>query len=375
MKVLTILGTRPEAIKLAPVIKQIEKTNGLISCVCSTGQHKAMLDQVKDFFELEFDHELKIMTDNQTLSELTAKLFFEIPRILAEERPDFVLVHGDTATTFAGALSSFQAGIRVGHVEAGLRSQNIFSPWPEEANRKLTSIVTNYHFAPTTHAKNNLLAEGIDRESIKVTGNTVIDALLYADAKIKENRQLVRKLNSKFHLLLKFKQLILITVHRRESFGEPLQNILNALHAVAKLNRDTAFVIPVHLNPQVSKPIKTILSDCENVFLLEPLDYPEFVFLMQQSLFVITDSGGIQEEAPTFNKSVLVVRDVTERVEGVEAGFIHLIGTQTNTIIDKVSDLLNRQVSSTNISSSINPYGDGSASKIIVDQILDLKSK
>ncbi len=370
MKILTILGTRPEAIKLASVIKQIENTEGVSSRVCSTGQHRSMLDQVRDFFGLEFHYDLNLMSNNQRLSDLTSKLFHELPKIIKKENPDLVLVQGDTATTFVASITSFQAGISVGHIEAGLRSGNINSPWPEEANRKLTSVVSKYHFAPTKNSKNNLVAEGFDEQSIVVTGNTVIDSLLFAGKKINKDKKLEKSLKQKFDYLLNFHQLVLVTVHRRESFGEPIYNIARGLSRAAKINKKTAFVIPVHLNPNVSEPLNKVLKEYQNVFLLPPLDYPAFVFLMNQCTFLVTDSGGLQEEAPALNKPVLVLRDVTERIEAVDAGCVELIGTNEVVVFKKIHALLGDKGKQARMAFAKNPYGDGSASKTIVDHIL-----
>lgn len=369
MKILTIIGTRPEMIKMAPVIKKIENESGLTSVVCATGQHQAMFHQVSNFFDVDLSYDLEIMKQDQSLSDLNAKLFATLPEVIKQERPQLVLVHGDTATTFAGALVSFQLGVKVGHVEAGLRSGRMDSPWPEEANRKLTTVITNFHFAPTSSAKNHLLKEGVNENSVYVTGNTVIDALLETDKKIVTNSTLKRNLDQRYNFLNKYEKLILVTVHRRESFGKPIIEIANAVKELASINKNVSFVIPVHMNPNVRRPINQILSEVDNVFLIEPIDYPSFVYLMRKSYFLLTDSGGVQEEAPALGKPVLVMRDVTERPEGVKAGCLELIGAKRIDIFSNTKKLLNDHLKYKKMSIAKSPYGDGNAADRIIDII------
>ena len=372
MKILTIFGTRPEAIKMAPLIKAIELCDTLTGLVCSTGQHQEMLLQVTDFFNIHLDHELNVMVKDQTLSDLTSNLLINIPKVLTATKPDLVLVHGDTTTTFAAAYSAFVNGIDVGHVEAGLRSKDIYSPWPEEANRKLTTVISKYHFAPTVSAKNNLLKEGVEEEKILVTGNTVVDALLMARDAIDCDLSLKRSLQEKFKYLDKYQKFVLVTVHRRESFGEGLSNICNAIVELAQSNKQIALVIPVHLNPNVRKLIFGNLGGIQNVFLIDPLNYASFVYLMKKCHFLLTDSGGVQEEAPSFGRPVLVLRDETERPEGVEAGCLELVGTDRNTILWKAEQLINDSNAYKMMSNTVNPYGDGLAAKRIVEFISTL---
>ena len=371
-KILTVFGTRPEAIKMAPVVKAIQQSDSLTSLVCSTGQHQEMLLQVIDFFNVKLDYELNVMQESQSLTELTSNLFSKIPEILEVTKPDLVLVHGDTATTFAAAFSSFLSGVEVGHIEAGLRSGDISSPWPEEANRKLTTVISKYHFAPTVLAKNTLLSEGIKEDCILVTGNTVVDALLAANETINHDLELKTRLGQSFGYLNKYKNFILVTVHRRESFGKDLVEICNALIDIAQFDEDTALVIPVHLNPNVRIPILDYLRDIKNIFLINPLDYASFVYLMKNCHFILTDSGGVQEEAPSFGKPVLVLRNVTERPEGVEAGCLELTGTSRNEIFNKAKQLLSDDLKYEMMSNVKNPYGDGFASNKIVEFISNI---
>ena len=375
MKILTIFGTRPEAIKMAPLIKAIDLCDTLTGLVCSTGQHQEMLSQVTDFFNIHLDYKLNVMAKNQSLSDLTSNLLIKIPQILTAAKPDLVLVHGDTATTFAAAYSAFVSGIDVGHIEAGLRSGNINSPWPEEANRKLTTVISKYHFAPTVRAKNILLTEGVEEERILATGNTVVDALLMAKNAIDCDANLKSSLQQQFKYLNKYKNFILVTVHRRESFGEDLLDICKALIDIAQSNKKIALVIPVHLNPNVRKPIFDNLKGISNVFLIDPLNYASFVYLMENCHFLLTDSGGIQEEAPSYGKPVLVLRDETERPEGVEAGCLELIGTNRNTIFRKAEQLINDNDKYKMMSNVDNPYGDGLAAQRIVEFLLTLKGR
>jgi UDP-N-acetylglucosamine 2-epimerase (non-hydrolysing) len=371
MKVLLIFGTRPEAIKMAPVIKTLEKEKLIESKICVTAQHREMLDQVLDFFEIRPDYDLNIMKKNQDLYDVTSNVLFGLKEILNDFKPDVVLVHGDTTTTFAASLAAFYQKIKIGHVEAGLRTYNLYSPWPEEANRELTGILVNYHFAPTKSAKENLIKEGKNPENIIVTGNTVIDALFLALKKIEKNEKLknniINNIKKQYPLIIKNKKIILVTGHRRENFGEGFLNICEALKEIAINNPEIDIVYPVHLNPNVQKPVKEILSDIRNVYLIEPLNYPEFVYLMKQSYFIITDSGGIQEEAPSLGKPVLVMRDTTERPEEVKAGTVKLVGTDKEKIIKEAQKLIDNKKEYEKMSKAHNPYGDGRATARIVN--------
>lgn len=363
--ILSVFGTRPEAIKMAPLVKEIKKSQSLNSLVCVTGQHREMLDQVLDLFELKPDYDLNIMTPGQSLNTVSSKILTGLEPVLDKLKPDYVLVHGDTATTFATALAAYYKKIPVGHIEAGLRTQNIYSPWPEEANRKLTGVLSNIHFAPTKVAKDNLIKEGYAENSIYVTGNTVIDALLLIKAKLEKDRKLNDVLNKQFDFLDQSKRLILVTGHRRENFGEGFKNICDAIKTISK-NDNVQVIYPVHLNPNVQKPVNQLLSNLENVFLIEPQDYLPFVYLMMRSYLILTDSGGIQEEAPALGKPVLVMRDTTERPEAVAAGTVKLVGTSSKLIEDSISQLLSDKTLYSNMSKAQNPYGDGNASKKIV---------
>ena len=367
-KILVVFGTRPEAIKMAPVVKQLKKDSKLDTKVCVTAQHREMLDQVLELFEIEPDYDLNIMKSNQDLYDITSNILLKMREVLNSFKPDIVLVHGDTTTTFTTSLAAFYQKIDVGHIEAGLRTGNIYSPWPEEANRKLTANLSKYHFAPTQTAKNNLLKEGVVEENIVVTGNTVIDALFLTLEKIEKDKNLknsiIKKLNSKFlQLDSKF---ILVTGHRRENFGEGFLNICKALKDIATKHKDINIVYPMHLNPNVRKPVLDILDNIDNIYLIEPLEYPEFVYLMSKSYLILTDSGGIQEEAPSLGKPVLVMRDTTERPEALEAGTVKLVGTDKNKIIIEVENLLQNKHEYDKMSKSHNPYGDGKSSKKIV---------
>jgi len=376
-KILIVFGTRPEAIKMAPVVNELVRSEGFKSKmwevkVCVTAQHREMLDQVLEIFDIKPDYDLNIMKPNQDLYNITSNILLGMKKVLDDFKPDLVLVHGDTTTTFATTLAAFYKKIDVGHVEAGLRTGNIYSPWPEEVNRKLTGALARYHFAPTKTAKENLLKEGIKEENIIVTGNTVIDALFLALEKIKNDKNLekeiINKINSQFtsyHSPLT-SHFILITGHRRENFGQGFINICEAIKDLAIKYPKINFIYPVHLNPNVRKPVNEILSDLENVFLIEPLDYLPFVYLMSKSYLILTDSGGIQEEAPSLGKPVFVMRDTTERPEAVEAGTVKLVGTDKEKIIKEVEKLLNNRNEYDKMSKAHNPYGDGKASERIV---------
>lgn len=368
-KVLTVFGTRPEAIKMAPLVQALDQDERFDAKVCVTAQHREMLDQVLELFEIKPDYDLNLMKAGQSLNDVTARILLEIKPVLQEFKPDVVLVHGDTATTFAASLAAYYEKIPVGHVEAGLRTGDIYSPWPEEANRKLTGALTKYHFAPTETSKQNLLAEGYADTSISVTGNTVIDALLQVVRKIESDLSLQEELKKYYSFLDESKDLVVITGHRRESFGQGFENICSAIGELAEKNPDTQFVYPVHLNPNVQEPVNRLLQGKGNVHLIEPLDYLPFVNLMRLSTIILTDSGGIQEEAPSLGKPVLVMRDTTERPEAVQAGTVKLVGTDKQLIVDSVSELLKKDNEFVRMSKAHNPYGDGKACQRILDTL------
>ena len=374
-KVLLVFGTRPEAIKMAPLVKAFEKETSIESKVCVTAQHREMLDQVLSMFDITPDYDLNIMKPGQDLFDVTANVLLGLKDVLNDFNPDVVLVHGDTTTTSASSLAAFYHKIKVGHVEAGLRTGDIYSPWPEEANRQITGVLANYHFAPTTTSQNNLLKENKNSDDIIVTGNTVIDALFLALDKIENNLQLKNKIIDSINTQYRLKddkKLILVTGHRRENFGQGFIHICQALKTLALNNLDIDIVYPVHLNPNVQKPVKEILSDVSNVFLIEPLQYESFIYMMHKSYFIITDSGGVQEEAPSLGKPVLVMRDTTERPEAIEAGTVKLVGTNAQTIIGEAQNLLNDKIEYEKMSKAHNPYGDGKACERIVDFIKEL---
>lgn len=367
MKILTVFGTRPEAIKMAPLVSALEQDNRFDARVCVTAQHREMLDQVLELFKIVPQYDLGLMKAGQTLPELTSRILLELTPVLKSFRPDILLVHGDTATTFAASLSAYYEQIKVGHVEAGLRTGNIYSPWPEEANRKLTGTLTTYHFAPTESSKQNLLNENYSRESIHVTGNTVIDALLTVKRQIETDSSIEAKLSSQFPMLDRSKKLILVTGHRRESFGDGFERICEALVQTARSHSNIQILYPVHLNPNVQEPVKRILSDVSNVYLIEPQQYLQFVYLMNRAHIILTDSGGIQEEAPSLGKPVLVMRDTTERPEAIDAGTVKLVGTDVNKITQELNKLLINTVAYNKMSTAHNPYGDGRACQRICD--------
>lgn len=371
-KVLTIFGTRPEAIKMAPLVHALASDERFEAKVCVTAQHREMLDQVLELFEIQPDFDLNLMKAGQSLNDLTARILTELKPVLLEFKPDVVLVHGDTATTFAASLAAYYEKIPVGHIEAGLRTGNIYSPWPEEANRKLTGVLAKYHFAPTPTSQNNLLAENYQPENIHVTGNTVIDALLQVVAKIEGDQNLQCLLKKHYHFLNEDKDLVVITGHRRESFGLGFENICQAISASAKQNPDVQYVYPVHLNPSVQEPVNRLLSGLKNVHLIPPLEYLPFVNLMRLSTVILTDSGGIQEEAPSLGKPVLVMRETTERPEAVTAGTVQLVGTNKDLIVNSINELLKKQERYITMSQAHNPYGDGNACSYILN-ILDQK--
>lgn len=369
-----IFGTRPEAIKMAPLVQTFRSDVNVELKLCVTGQHREMLDQVLALFGLIPDFDLDIMKKGQDLTDVTVRILTSLRTLFTSYRPDVVLVHGDTATTFATSLAAYYHQIKVGHVEAGLRTGNIYSPWPEEANRKLTGVIAHYHFAPTETAKDNLLKENIPSENIIVTGNTVIDALHVITAKIQQDNTLQAEFNLQFDYLNKYQRLLLVTGHRRENFGDGFESICHALAELAKKYTDTAIVYPMHLNPNVREPVQRLVGNMDNIFLIEPLEYMPFVYLMNRSNVILTDSGGIQEEAPSLGKPVLVMRDTTERPEAVDAGTVKLVGTNTQKIIDEVSQLFDSQSAYNAMSFAHNPYGDGKASQRIVRYITKLDS-
>lgn len=375
-KVLLVFGTRPEAIKMAPLVKAFEQDNNIISKVCVTAQHREMLDQVLEMFDITPDYDLNIMKPGQDLFDVTSNVLLGMKKVLNDFNPDIVLVHGDTTTTSSTSLAAFYNKIKIGHVEAGLRTGDMYSPWPEEANRQITGVLANYHFAPTTTSQKNLIKENKNPKNIIVTGNTVIDALFLALDKIENNIKLkntiIETINKQYKIN-EDKKLILVTGHRRENFGQGFVNICEALKTLALKNPDIDIVYPVHLNPNVQKPVKEILSDVSNVFLIEPLQYESFIYLMNKSYFIITDSGGVQEEAPSLGKPVLVMRDTTERPEALEAGTVKLVGTNAQKIIEEAQKLLNDKSEYEKMSKAHNPYGDGKACEKIVEFIKDTK--
>lgn len=365
-KILTIFGTRPEAIKMAPLVLKLAQQADFDAKVCVTGQHRHMLDQVLELFDIQPDFDLDIMQTGQDLFDVTSTILLKLRSVLRQYQPDLILVHGDTSTTFAAALSGYYLQIPVGHVEAGLRTGNIYSPWPEEANRRLTAAITQLHFAPTTIAQQHLLDEQTPTGQVFVTGNTVIDALLQVVERLNSQPELQQSLACQFPWLDADRRLVLITGHRRENFGDGFDSICLALQQLALRFPDCDFVYPVHLNPNVREPVFRLLKGIDNIRLIEPLDYLPFVFLMQHAELVLTDSGGIQEEAPSLGKPVLVMRDTTERPEAVDAGTVRLVGTDSHTIVAAVSELLSNQDSYQRMSVAHNPYGDGQACQRIV---------
>lgn len=370
MKVLTVFGTRPEAIKMAPLVHALAADNRFTAKVCVTAQHREMLDQVLELFEIKPEYDLNIMKPGQSLNDVTTAILTGMKPVLEEFKPDVVLVHGDTATTFATALAAYYQQIPVGHVEAGLRTGNIYSPWPEEANRKLTGAITSYHFAPTETSQQNLLNEAISPASITVTGNTVIDALFWVRNKIEQDQELTEQLSGQYPFLDASKKLILVTGHRRESFGGGFERICEALRQIAVEHPDTQILYPVHLNPNVQEPVTRLLNGITNIFLIPPQDYLPFVYLMTRSNIILTDSGGIQEEAPSLGKPVLVMRDTTERPEAVSAGTVVLVGTDVKKITSQINKLLTDNMAYQKMSKAHNPYGDGKACERIITSIL-----
>ncbi|WP_020405759.1 non-hydrolyzing UDP-N-acetylglucosamine 2-epimerase [Hahella ganghwensis] len=370
MRILTVFGTRPEAIKMAPVVRMLENDARIESGVCVTAQHRDMLDRVLDLFGIRPDFDLNLMKPGQSLTDLTSAVLSGLDPVLAKFEPDCVLVHGDTTTTLAASLAAFYRQIKVGHIEAGLRTNNIYSPWPEEANRKITGALASFHFAPTEISKQNLIRENVPESRIIVTGNTVIDALLEIKNKLLGDDALNNLLEEQFPFLRTREKIILVTGHRRESFGNGFERICNAIAKVAEDHPDVQVVYPVHLNPNVRGPVNRILLNIKNVHLVAPLDYLTFVNLMGRAYMILTDSGGIQEEAPSLGKPVLVMRDVSERPEAIQAGTVKLVGTDTDKIVAGVRLLLENEKEYQRMSFAHNPYGDGMASQRIVSELL-----
>ncbi|WP_305908428.1 UDP-N-acetylglucosamine 2-epimerase (non-hydrolyzing) [Methylomarinum sp. Ch1-1] len=369
-RILIVFGTRPEAIKMAPLIKAFQQDDRFDCRVCVTAQHRSMLDQVLELFAIRPEYDLDIMRQNQGLTGITCAILTGLEPILADFKPDRILVHGDTSTTFAATLAAYYQKIPVAHVEAGLRTDNIYSPWPEEANRKLTGALADLHFAPTTTAKDNLLRENVPAHRIVVTGNTVIDALYQVRDKIAQDVDLSAQLAEQFPFLQPDKKIILVTGHRRESFGAGFEQICQALQALAARD-DVQIVYPVHLNPHVREPVQRILSTIDNIHLIDPLDYLPFVYLMSVADIILTDSGGVQEEAPSLGKPVLVMRDTTERPEAVVAGTVKLVGADRLAIVENVIELLDDREAYNSMSFAHNPYGDGKASQRIIAGVFD----
>ncbi len=376
-KILIVFGTRPEAIKMAPLVKAFQNDAELFETkVCVTAQHREMLDHVLAFFEITPDYDLDIMRPGQDLYDITTNVLMGLRAVLSSFNPDLIFVHGDTTTSFSAALAAFYQRIPVAHIEAGLRTGNIYSPWPEEANRQLTTQITTYHFAPTPTSKNNLLKESVNEKSICVTGNTVIDALFMALHKIQDNAALEQEVIATIDTTVnssKFKiqrsKFILVTSHRRENHGEGIINICTALKMIAQKNQDIHIVYALHLNPNVQKPVKALLSDIENIHLIEPVRYEVFIYLMRSSFFIITDSGGVQEEAPSLGKPVLLMRDRTERPEALDEGRVKLVGADAGLIVKEAQELIDNKTVFAHMSKAGNPYGDGAACQKIVEYV------
>ena len=371
LKILSIFGTRPEAVKMAPIVQLLKKTPGVESGVCVTAQHRQMLDQVLELFQIKPDYDLDLMRDNQSLAEISASIFTHLDPVLADFQPDWVLVVGDTTTVVTTSLLTYFRRIKLGHVEAGLRTHNKWHPFPEEINRRIATVIADLHFAPTQWSKGNLLREGVDEKNIRVTGNSVIDALQYV---AKQNEpEVITELLKNLGIISSSgkngKRLILVTAHRRENFGQPLENICLAIKELAGCE-EVEIVYPVHLNPSVQEPVNRILKDVPHITLLPPLDYLPMVHLMKHAKIILTDSGGLQEEAPSFGIPVLVMRETTERPEGVEAGTLKLVGTETHVIVRAAKQLLDDPAAYAQMAKASNPYGDGHAAKRIVEALL-----
>ncbi len=372
LKVMLVFGTRPEAIKMAPVARQlIAQSDRFETKVCVTAQHRQMLDQVLELFEIVPEFDLNLMKPNQGLTEITCNVLMGMRQVFQDWRPDIVLVHGDTTTTLATTLAAYYDMIAVGHVEAGLRTGDIYSPWPEEVNRKITGSIAKWHFAPTMASRDNLLREAVDKETIFVTGNTVVDALLTVVEKLKDDSPIRAKLALDFPWLNRDKKLVLVTGHRRENFGQGFDRICGALHRLAQRS-DVQIIYPVHLNPNVQEPVQRILGQCDNIHLIEPIEYLSFVYLMTRAHLILTDSGGIQEEAPSLGKPVLVMRDTTERPEALTAGTVRLVGTDEERILAEAERLLSDNDAYQVMARAHNPYGDGKASARIADALFDI---
>ncbi len=373
-KILIVFGTRPEAIKMAPLVIAFKKYSDTCTIkVCVTAQHREMLDQVLNIFDIVPDYDLNIMKPGQDLCDVTSNILSGMKDVFDDYQPNLVFVHGDTTTTFATTLAAFYKKIKIAHIEAGLRTGNIYNPWPEEANRLLTTQITNYHFAPTLTSKENLQKENIPDINIAVTGNTVIDALFIALEKIKSNKEFENGIINKLKNLYPFnpeRKIILVTGHRRENHGKKFISICEGLKSIAEQNSDVDIVYPVHLNPNVQKPVKEILSSIPNVYLIEPLQYEDFIYLMDKSYFIITDSGGIQEEAPSLGKPVLLMRKSTERPEALEAGTVKLVGTDKEKILKEAQKLLHVKEEFDKMSKAHNPYGDGKACERVIDFLM-----
>jgi UDP-N-acetylglucosamine 2-epimerase (non-hydrolysing) len=367
LKVLTVIGTRPEAIKMAPLLIELSADKDFESILCVTGQHREMLDQVLRIFEIQPKFDLDIMSDGQDLTDITSIILVKLRKILLDLKPNIVLVHGDTTTALAATLAAFYQQIAVGHVEAGLRTGNLYSPWPEEANRRIIDSLAKFHFAPTISSSTNLESEGTSSAHIYITGNTVIDALFLAESRIRNDSEIRLELDEKFAFLDKSKKIILVTGHRRESFGEGFKRICRAIRVLSEKNSNIEIVYPVHLNPNVVQPVTQELRKQNNVHLIKPLEYLPFVYLMRKSFIILTDSGGIQEEAPSLGVPVLVMRETTERPEAVNAGSVKLVGTSVSKIVNETEKLLNDIAAYSKMAESLNPYGDGKASSRIVD--------
>lgn len=374
MKLLIVFGTRPEAIKMAPLVKALQLSPKLEVKVCVTAQHRQMLDQVLQLFDIKPEFDLNLMRPGQTLTQLTCNILQGMEGVLAQYKPNWVLVHGDTSTTLAASLAAYYQQLGVAHVEAGLRTHNLYFPWPEEANRQLTGRLAGLHFAPTVQAQTNLLSEGVAPHSIHVTGNTVIDALLSVSQRLDQDAVLSQQLVANFPFLDAAKQMVLVTGHRRENFGNSFEAMCQAIKTIAS-QRDVQVIYPVHLNPQVQEPVRRILGNLNNVHLIEPLDYLPFVFLMKRSHIILTDSGGIQEEAPSLGKPVLVMRDTTERPEAVAAGSVRLVGTDTQRIVSETLHLMNDPAAYQRMAFAHNPYGDGTACQRIRNTFEELAQK
>ncbi|MBV4509342.1 UDP-N-acetylglucosamine 2-epimerase (non-hydrolyzing) [Pseudomonas sp. SWRI22] len=375
LKILSVFGTRPEAIKMAPLALALRADERFDAKICVTGQHREMLDQVLELFKLEPDFDLAIMKSGQDLTDVTTCILQGMKEVFHNYKPDIVLVHGDTATTFATTLAAYYKQIPVGHIEAGLRTGNLYSPWPEEANRKLTGALACLHFAPTERSQQNLIREGIASSSVYVTGNTVIDALLEVVQKLESDDQLKQKFSEQFSFLRDQRRIILVTGHRRESFGDGFERICSSLASIAHEFDDVEIVYPVHLNPNVREPVNRLLAGIDNVHLIEPLDYLPFVYLMNRSYLILTDSGGVQEEAPSLGKPVLVMRDTTERPEAVEAGTVRLVGTNREEITHHLRELLLNKNAYQEMSFAHNPYGDGNACARIITALANFDIK